>query len=863
MNTDIRGAAITRVAAIFAALAFAVAAQADWEATEGPNNAVVYDLLWDPNNPGVVYAATGSLIYKTMNGGDTWQPARNGIEDSIPARLAMADNNSNVVYAAGSSGWVAIDGERGGGEDGAYIFKTTNSGSSWTKFPVPSSPYGVAVHPTNKDLIIVGTQGGNSGLYRSTDGGSSWAWVYSCGLPWAIAFARSNPKVVYSCHNDSGYGILKSTDTGATWNVVKQFPISRIYAIAVHPTNENIVLVGVRNNNEPGGLWRSTDGGTTWACILPSVNVLDIEFDRSQPAYCYAACTFAEPDTRGGMYRSADAGATWTKLTYPGGRYANSDVNADNTISVAVNPSDGKNILAGVYRYGVYGSSNRGASWTPRRRRMNGRGVYDVAVDPAAGETWYVGSYGVWRRTPGNNWTTLDSGLAGARGVVKAVAMCPSDNDVICIGTEESGIWRTTNRGSSWSQTNVAGTSEIYKLAFAPSNGNIAFASCMADENEKGIYKSTDKGATWTRILGGGSYWPYLPYALAIDPTNSDRVFAGFYFSETHYSDIIRTTDGGSTWVSVYYSELPNASFDELVIDPIDPRIIYALEWDVLLKSIDGGDTWSYAGFISHETRYLAVSPVNHNRIYAACYRDDGVRVSLDGGASWSPMNAGLESLNCQSITASLTGGNEYLLVGTAYGLYEWGGFTGTGGVTFTASSVPRGIALRWRAAQSKYAGFNLYREAETPGADENRVKLNSHPITGSTPYSFLDVNVTPGEKYSYWLEGIPLSGRPEWYGPAEAAAGAKRAFAFALGQNAPNPCRTTTTISFSLPATGPARLELFDLAGRRVSSPVDGTVKAGSYTLELETAALPPGVYVYRLTAGAETASRRMVVTR
>jgi hypothetical protein len=179
--------------------------------------------------------------------------------------------------------------------------------------------------------------------------------------------------------------------------------------------------------------------------------------------------------------------------------------------------------------------------------------------------------------------------------------------------------------------------------------------------------------------------------------------------------------------------------------------------------------------------------------------------------------------------------------------------------ITFDAVAVDGGVAVRWDAREDdNHAGYNLYRSAGRERTAD-RTRLNGELITGTTPYTYTDGDVTAGTTYSYWLEDVDVSGRTSTHGPAVVTFGAKP-YAFALAQNYPNPAAGETTISFSLPEKGYVELTVFDITGRKVDTPVAGELAAGEHEIAYSPA-LAPGVYIYRLTAGENSAVRKMVV--
>jgi uncharacterized delta-60 repeat protein len=214
----------------------------------------------------------------------------------------------------------------------------------------------------------------------------------------------------------------------------------------------------------------------------------------------------------------------------------------------------------------------------------------------------------------------------------------------------------------------------------------------------------------------------------------------------------------------------------------------------------------------------------------------------------------------------------------------------------FEAHEVKGGIVLIWDVGVGLYdsvAGFNLYRAA-LPGdqlyrgcpvsdkgyvnrrlygctnANEKgisrrgdlkmvKVKLNDEPITGASPYNYVDANVSAGVTYDYWLEVLDVGGSSEMHGPVECTWDGNLPTAYALYQSRPNPARGNATIAFDLPESGRAKLTVYDIAGREVAAPVDRELPAGTY--EAEVSGLAPGVYIYRLTVNDFRAAKKMVV--
>jgi hypothetical protein len=185
----------------------------------------------------------------------------------------------------------------------------------------------------------------------------------------------------------------------------------------------------------------------------------------------------------------------------------------------------------------------------------------------------------------------------------------------------------------------------------------------------------------------------------------------------------------------------------------------------------------------------------------------------------------------------------------------------------FGAKATEKGVKLEWAANHDETLyGFNIYREPliSTPAKAKTGLKhkINAETITGRSPYFYVDADVEPGTTYAYWLEAIDGAGVSERFGPVECTVGEKPAV-LSLYQNAPNPAKGITSITFSLPERGPADIRVYDISGRVVAELGKAEYDAGPHEIELNVDNLANGVYVYRLTAAEDTLVRKMVVAR
>ncbi|HUU57230.1 MAG TPA: T9SS type A sorting domain-containing protein, partial [bacterium] len=186
----------------------------------------------------------------------------------------------------------------------------------------------------------------------------------------------------------------------------------------------------------------------------------------------------------------------------------------------------------------------------------------------------------------------------------------------------------------------------------------------------------------------------------------------------------------------------------------------------------------------------------------------------------------------------------------------------------FTATPRDGNVVVAWKAAlEVNHAGYNLFR-VEDAGGDAAYAKLNRALITGRSPYGYVDADVKAGAAYKYLLEAVDLTGHKEQFGPVRAGLPAASKHVFALAQSYPHPARDEATIRFSLAEAGDVTLAVYDLSGRRVATLASGAAAAGEREVVWNLpddggAAVPPGVYVYRLQTPGAAAARRLVVAR
>ncbi|HEX8097248.1 MAG TPA: hypothetical protein VF507_04400, partial [Pyrinomonadaceae bacterium] len=254
----------------------------------------------------------------------------------------------------------------------------------------------------------------------------------------------------------------------------------------------------------------------------------------------------------------------------------------------------------------------------------------------------------------------------GGRAV--AVAGVASQPLVYYFGATGGGLWKTTDGGISWRPISdeYFKTGTVGAIGICDSDPNVIYVGMGESpvrgnvSHGDGVYKSTDAGKTWknvgledTRQIG----------RVRVHPRNPDLVYVaalGHIWGQNEQRGVFRSKDGGTTWERVLYRGNRAGAVD-LVLDPTNPRVVYATFWEVqrkpwtlesggpgggIFKSTDGGDTWTEITRNQGLPRGLVgnigitVSPANPERVWAIVEAEDGgVFRSDNGGRTWARVN--------------------------------------------------------------------------------------------------------------------------------------------------------------------------------------------------------------------------------
>jgi photosystem II stability/assembly factor-like uncharacterized protein len=473
------------------------------------------------------------------------------------------------------------------------------------------------------------------------------------------------------------FGLCACSATAATWTVMGP-PGANVSALAVDPSNHQVVYAGVRCCS-PGELFKSVDGGTTWALAnlgITGPDVTSIALKPGTPSTLYAVAggavyqsldgsatwqrlaglpaqysfdhVLVRPDQPNalyavgpyGPYLSADAGQTWTAIGL-------SDAFSPPTL-LAIAPGSPSTLYAANASGYAYQSTDGGLTWGSQSSDQLLYEVLTLAVDPGNSARVYAGTAGglYVSSDSANHWSAVSGGLPLCGFLSLALG-----SGAVFAGTDKSGIYKSSDGGTTWSQANAGVLSQgVLAVVQDPAVSSVLYAGTLA-----GVSKTLNKGASWadagTADIGrrGGP--------VVVDPRTSERLYAG------SVAGLYKSEDRGVTWSHQSLGS-PDPGASLIAIDPNSPDTLFAAvqspvpAWpgepgpylNTIVKTTDGGQTWSGAGsgLDNFVLVGIRIDPTDSSTVYAASH--GGVYKSTNGGSSWTQVNDGLDETFVTSV---------------------------------------------------------------------------------------------------------------------------------------------------------------------------------------------------------------------
>ena len=516
------------------------------------------------------------------------------------------------------------------------VFKTTDYGRTWNPIfdSQPTASIGaIAVAPSNPNIIYAGS---GEGLQR--------------------------PDL------STGDGIYKSTDAGKTWTHLGLRDGQQIPRIVVDPRNPDRLIVAVLGHpygpNEERGIFRSVNGGQTFEKVLykdENTGASDVEMDPSDAQTVYACLwesrqgpweNAAWHGTNGGIFKSTDGGTTWRPLT--------KGLPADGVVQayLRVAPSNRNRLIASVggeHSAGVYRSDDAGENWfqVTSDPRLTTRIEESLpAIDPKNADTVYIMTIVTWKSTDGGRtW----NGFRGAPGGddYQNMWINPLNPDIILLVSDQGAIV-TVNAGATWSSWYNQPTAQMYHVS---ADNAFPYRLC-GGQQESGSACVSSRGADGQITFREWHPVSAEEYAyVAADPLNPDMIYGAARAGVTVYDRRTGQVHNISP-LPIHPADFRVLRTSPLMFSPVDPHLLYYAA-NTVWKTPDGGRTWNkISPDLTRKTwdqpasigKYkdsptakpsqrgviytLGLSPLDVNRIWAGT--DDGlIHLTTDGGLHW------------------------------------------------------------------------------------------------------------------------------------------------------------------------------------------------------------------------------------
>ncbi|MFO7615976.1 MAG: hypothetical protein R6V75_01850, partial [Bacteroidales bacterium] len=637
-----------------------------------------------PTNPNIYWVGVAQGgVWKTVDGGETYTP----LTDDLPI-LRISDiavnhrNPDQMAISVGDYAYMGValntDGRKRNTHYGIGVYLTQDGGLTWTPSGLTYDQTGldatlirgVRFHPEQDGVMVAA---GFSGIWKTTDNGLTWSQIRS-DLIWDYEQSPTDGTVLYASQGFvdrlgvGSVGLLKSIDFGDTWAALPtgmpdDGSITRVEIGLTPETPDYVYLIAVNPAGGFYGLYRTTDGGTSWTArntlAANGVNLMDwYQGNGNSGQGYYDLAIQVDPKDKekvyvGGvnMWGSEDGGLTWSPLTYwvmTNGFTLHADHH-----QFKYNPADQK----------FYACHDGGVART------------DQLV---------LGNWSTYNQ--GNPWPTRWEERSNGMIITSfyRIGLCEMFPGYVVGGAQDNATFY--NKNGNW--VNILGGDGM-DCMINPDNPDIVYASSQYGS----LARSSDGGSTFRGIRPTSNEDGEWTTPIVQDMNNPSIIFSGF-------GNVWRSTNMGNSWTKI--SNFPNlsasgkpAKMAAITLYPGNSNCIYAAQrmhheynypHSNLWVTLDGGTRWSNITEGLPDSLYftsIAVDGSDSLRVWVTCGGfADGLKVfmSNDAGANWQNMSLDLPNIPVNSVVHQEGYGNDVVYIGTDAGVYyyteEKGGWT-------------------------------------------------------------------------------------------------------------------------------------------------------------------------------------------
>lgn len=643
-----------------------------------------------PGKPDLFYfGAAGGGVWRTQNGGKTWENISDGYFGGSIGAVAVADADHNVIFVGGGEKTV-----RGNVSSGYGVWKSTDAGKTWAQAGLPKSRHisRLRIHPKDPDIVYAAVMGNiykptkDRGVYKTTDGGKNWNKIlFADEMAGAVDLTLdpTNPRTLYAStwrvqrtpyslsSGGPGSALWKSTDSGQNWTKISDhqgFPQGTlgIIGVTVSPQDANRVWAMVEHK-EKGGLYRSDDAGKTW-------NQVNNERKLRQRAWYYTRL-YADTEDKDKVYvlnvryhRSTDGGKTFETFNAPHGDHHDLWIAPENSQRMIIGDDGGAQV-----------SYDGGENWSTYHNQPTAQ-FYRVTTDNAFPYRIYAAQQDnstvrIRHRSDGSG-IGEDDWEPTAGGESAHIAVDPENNDIVYGGSYGGFLTRVNHEKNTvrainvWPDNPMGYGAEGMKYRFQW-NFPIMFSRHNPDKLytfSNHVHLSTNEGESWELLSDdltrndpsklGSSGGPItqdntgVEYYSTIFAADESPLKEGLLWVGSDDGLVHISRDGGSNWENVTPAGMPEwsmvnsisaSAFDEGTAYLAATRYKLGDFTPYLYKTTDYGKSWKLItdGIPSeHFTRVVRQDPKRKGLLYAGT--ETGMYISFNDGKNWRPFQLNL-----------------------------------------------------------------------------------------------------------------------------------------------------------------------------------------------------------------------------
>lgn len=652
-----------------------------------------------PGKPNLYYfGATGGGVWKTLDGGRTWENISDGFFGGSIGAITVAKGDHNVIYVGGGEKTV-----RGNVSSGYGIWKSVDAGKTWKRAGLEKSRHvpRIVVHPEDHNIVYAGVLGNiykpteERGVYKSTDGGETWKkTLFSNDMSGVVDLIMdpNNPRILYAStwrvqrtpyslsSGGEGSALWKSTDSGETWELISDndgFASGTlgIMGVTVSPVNSERVW-SIVENKEEGGVYRSENGGKTWSKINDSRSL-------RQRAWYYSRI-YADTHDEDVVYvmnvsyhKSKDGGKSFSASNAPHGDHHD----------LWIAPEDSNRMIIGDDG-GAQISYDGGETWSTYHNQPTSQ-FYRVTTDNHFPYRIYAAQQDnstvrIAHRSDGGS-ISEDDWESTAGGESAHIAVDPENDDIVYGGSYGGFLTRVNHETGSvrainvWPDNPMGYGAEGMKYRFQW-NFPIVFSKHNPDRLytfSNHVHVSENEGQSWEVVSpdltrndpeklksSGGPITQDntgVEYYCTIFAANESPLKEGLLWVGSDDGLVHVSQDGGQNWENVTPKQAPEwLMINSVEPSPFDEGTCYIAgtlykEGDFtpyLYKTTNYGKSWeTITDGINEEhfTRVVRADPEREGLLYAGT--ETGMYISFNDGKNWEAFQLNLPVVPVTDLT--------------------------------------------------------------------------------------------------------------------------------------------------------------------------------------------------------------------